>query len=178
MDSEVGSCIDISANYGYKNGDKRVIMDTLTPYRADVYYNYKDGTYRIIGVKYEDFKYSNAKYVLDEEAYALILIKEGLLKIGDSLENISSSGYEYRLSFYKNDIIEYTKNDIVYKERFLSRTMPKVKNYIETKPISAALYEKRNPIGLTNATNICKIYTDVLGNETKIYKEKFKLSVD
>lgn len=56
--------------------------------------------------------------------------------------------------------------------------MPKVKNYIETKPISAALYEKRNPIGLTNATNICKIYTDVLGNETKIYKEKFKLSVD
>ena len=57
-------------------------------------------------------------------------------------------------------------------------TMPKVKNYIETKPISAALYEKRNPIGLTNATNICKIYTDVLGNETKIYKEKFKLSVD
>lgn len=178
VDSEVGSCIDISANYGYKNGDKRVIMDTLTPYRADVYYNYKDGTYRIIGVKYADFKYSNAKYVLDEEAYALILIKEGLLKIGDSLENISSSGYEYRLSFYKNDIIEYTKNDIVYKERFLSRTMPKVKNYIETKPISAALYEKRNPIGLTNATNICKIYTDVLGNETKIYKEKFKLSVD
>lgn len=178
VDSEVGSCIDISASYGYKNGDKRVIMDTLTPYRADVYYNYKDGTYRIIGVKYADFKYSNGKYVLDEDAYVSILIKEGLLKNGDRLENLSSVGYEYRLSFYKNDIIEYTKNDIVYKERFLSRTMPKVKNYIETKPISAALYEKRNPIGLTNATNICKICTDVLGNETKIYKEKFKLSVD
>ena len=178
MDSEVGSCIDISANYGYKNGDKRVIMDTLTPYRADVYYNYKDDIYRIIGVKYADFKYLNGKYVLDEDAYVSILIKEGLLKNGDRLENISLSGYEYRLSFYKNDIIEYTKNDIVYKERFLSRTMPKVKNYIETKPISAARYDKQNLIGLTNAKDICKICTDVLGNETKIHKEKFKLSVD
>ena len=76
-------------------------MDTLTPYRADVYYNYKDGTYRIIGVKYADFKYSNGKYVLDEDAYVSILIKEGLLKNGDRLENLSSVGYEYRLSFYK-----------------------------------------------------------------------------
>ena len=32
-DSEVGSCIDISANYGYNKDDKKVIMDTLKPYR-------------------------------------------------------------------------------------------------------------------------------------------------
>lgn len=177
-DSEVGSCIDVSANYGYKHGDKRVIMDTLTPYRADVYYNKKDNLYRIIGVKYADFRYSNGKYVLDENSYVAILIKEGLLKEGDTLEGLVVAGYEYRLSFYKNDIIEYTKNDTTYRERFLSRTMPKVKNYIETKPINAASYEKRNPIGLSNATDICKIYTDILGNETRIHKENFKLSVD
>lgn len=66
MDNEVGSCIDISANYGYKNGDKRVIMDTLASYRADVYYNFNEKLYRIIGIKYAYFKYLNGKYVLDE----------------------------------------------------------------------------------------------------------------
>ena len=101
-----------------------------------------------------------------------------MLESGDSLHNLTSAGYEYRLSFYKNDIIEYTKNDITYRERFLSRTMPNKKNYIETKPINAAKYEKQNLIGLTAATNICKIYTDILGNETRIHKENFKLSVD
>lgn len=64
MDNEVGSCIDISANYGYKNGDKRVIMDTLASYRADVYYNFNEKLYRIIGIKYAYFKYLNGNMFL------------------------------------------------------------------------------------------------------------------
>lgn len=177
VDNEVGSCIDISANYGYKNGDKRVIMDTLASYRADVYYNFNEKLYRIIGIKYAYFKYLNGKYVLDEKSYVAILIKEGLLKEGDTLESLKLAGYEYRLSFYENDIIEYEQNGIVYKERFLSKSEG-VKNKVETKPIMAKGYKNRKFPYLSKVRYISKIYTDILGNETKIYKEKFKLSVD
>ena len=38
--------------------------------------------------------------------------------------------------------------------------------------------KKRIPIGLTKAKNIGKIYTDILGNEKIVYKERFKLSID
>lgn len=177
-DSEVGSCIDISANYGYNKDDKKVIMDTLKPYRADLYYNRRNNNYRIIGVKYADFKFVKGRYILDEASYEDILVKEEILKPGMKITDLESEGYEFRLSFYKNDIIQYEKDGDVYKERFLSRTMPKQKNYIETKPIVAAAYEKRIPIGLTKAKNIGKIYTDILGNEKIVYKERFKLSID
>ena len=95
------------------------------------------------------------------------------------ITDLESEGYEFRLSFYENDIIQYEKDGDIYKERFLSRTMPKKKNYIETKPVVAAKYLKpRNLIGLTKAGNIGKIYTDILGNEKIVYKEKIKLSID
>jgi len=138
-DSEVGSCIDISANYGYNKDDKKVIMDTLKPYRADLYYNRRNNNYRIIGVKYADFKFVKGRYILDEASYEDILVKEEILKPGMKITDLESEGYEFRLSFYKNDIIQYEKDGDVYKERFLSRTMPKQKNYIETKPIVAAI---------------------------------------
>ncbi len=177
VDNEVGLCIDISANYGYEKGDKKVIMDTLASYRSDVYYNIKDESYRVIGIKYACFKFSKGEYVFDENSYVDILIKEGLLKEGDTLDNLESAGYEYRLSFYKNDIIEYEKDGIIYKERFLSKKEEK-KNKIATKPIKAKAYENGNYPYLSKVRNITKIYTDILGNETRIYKEKFKLSVD
>ena len=81
------------------------------------------------------------------------------------------------MSFYENDIIEYEQNGIVYKERFLSKSEG-VKNKVETKPIMAKGYKNRKFPYLSKVRYISKIYTDILGNETKIYKEKFKLSVD
>ena len=161
-DSEVGSCIDISANYGYNKDDKKVIMDTLNPYRADLYYDTRKNNYRIIGVKYADFKFVKGRYILDEASYEDILVKEELLKPGMKITDLESEGYEFRLSFYKNDIIQYEKDGDIYKERFLSRTMPKKKNYIETKPVVAAAYEKRIPIGLTKA---CLLYTSDAADE-------------
>ena len=53
-----------------------------------------------------------------------------------------------------------------------------MKNKVETKPIMAKGYKNRKFPYLSKVRYISKIYTDILGNETKIYKEKFKLSVD
>ena len=173
LDGEVGSCIDISDKYGYEKDAKKVFLENLVPYRADVFYDVNSNNYRIIGIKYSDMRAVKNGFVVDENKYVEILKMEGLLGDNQEYDNLKDNGYEFRFHLYKDDIVEYTLNGENYKERFLSRTMPKQKNYIETKPVDSAKFEKRHLIGLTKATNILKINTDILGNEYRILKEKF-----
>ncbi len=174
-DGEVGSHIDISNKYGHKKGDMKVVLDSLNPYRADVFYNTEKNTYHIAGIKYADFQFVKGKYIIKDEIYNEILKREKLLKDGQEYKNINDYGYNFLFSLYKNDIILYEKDGVEYEERFLSRTMPKAMNYIETKPIYAGNFEKQNQIGLTKATKIVKVNTDLLGNKNYTKKEKFSL---
>ena len=96
-----------------------------------------------------------------------------MIEPGQSRDDLEQLGYEFRFSFYKNDIIEYEKEGKVFAERFVSRTMPKVRNYIETKPINKANFEKQNPVGLGKTKSIKKYRTDILGNRYLCEKEKF-----
>lgn len=50
-----------------------------------------------------------------------------MIQQGQKRSDLESLGFEFQLSFYKNDIIEYEKDGKIVRERFLSRTMPKVK---------------------------------------------------
>ena len=65
------------------------------------------------------------------------------------------------------------KNGEICRERFLSRTMPKNQNYIETKPLEKENHEKRIQIGLAKTTSVKKISKDILGNEYIQEKEQF-----
>lgn len=172
-DGEVGACIDISHKYGYEKGSKKVILESLVPYRMDVYFNVTENSYYLVGVKQSDVKCEGGNYVLDEEAYADTLVREKMIKSGQTRKNLEELGFEFKLSFYKNDIIEYEKDDRVYRERFLSRTMPKVRNYIETKPINKSKYEKQNLVGLSKTKMIKKYRMDILGNYYPCEKEEF-----
>ena len=87
--------------------------------------------------------------------------------------DLEALGFEFQLSFYKNDIIEYEKDGEIVRERFLSRTMPKVKNYIETKPIDRAKYEKQKLVGLSKTKMIRKYRMDILGNYYMCSRENF-----
>ncbi len=100
-----------------------------------------------------------------------------MIPTGKTMADLAELGYEFRMSFYKNDIIEYEKDGEKYIERFLSRTMPKVRNYIETKPLTAAKFAKQNLVGLSNTQSVLKIGMDILGNKYRIEKEKFSLIV-
>lgn len=176
LNGEVNTCIDISHKYGHKKGSKKVVQLQLKPYRADVYYKKEDNTYRIIGLKYSDIKCQNGKYIIDEDRYTQILLDEKLINEGQKRYNLKDIGYDFMFSLYKNDIIEYTKINKdgtieLSKERFLSRTMPQVKNYIETKPVNASKFEKQKLIGVSG--KIQKINTDILGNEYRVIKEEF-----
>ncbi len=173
IDGEVGSCLDISHKYGHEKNSRKVILENLVPYRMDVYY--KDKTYYLIGIKQSDIKCQGGKYVIDEEAYAIRLKDEKMIKEGQNRNDLGALGYEFRLSFYKNDIIEYERNGEIFRERFLSRTKMDRKNCIETKPIEKPKFEKRNVIGLGKTKKIEKYRMDILGNYYLCEKEEFSL---
>ena len=177
-DGEVNSCIDISHKYGFEKGSKRVIYASLNPYRMDVYRNHETGKYYLIGVKYADIKCVKNGYAVDEEMYARTLSSDpsfkGILKEGMTRKDLPGLGIEYVMSFYPDELIEYEKDGITCKERFLSRTMPAQVNYIETKPIDAPKFSKQHMIGLSKTTRIRKIRTDMLGNEYYCDKEKWQ----
>lgn len=178
LDGEVGSCIDISHKYGHKKDCKKVILESLKPYRTDVYYHAERQEYYLIGLKYSDLKFKKGKCIIDEEAYKKILINEKLITSSQKRADLEAMGYEFRLSFYKNDIIEYEKGGEYFIERFWSRTKPKDRNYIETKPINASKFAKQNQIGLSKTRSIRKIRLDILGNRHYCTQEKFELEVD
>ncbi len=72
-------------------------------------------------------KMPKGEYVIDEDAYAINLVNEKMIQQGQKRSDLESLGFEFQLSFYKNDIIEYEKDGKIVREIFLSRTMPKVK---------------------------------------------------
>jgi len=176
-DGEVVSCIDISHKYGFEEGSKKVILDSLNPYRMDVYYNNTDGRYYFVGVKQSDIKCEGDVYAIDAEKYTRTLINEKMLEEGQTLADLPKLGYEYRLTFYKEDLIEYEKAGEIKCERFLSRTKPQSRNYIETKPKDAPKFEKQNQFGLAQTNHIRKIVTDILGNQYYVDQMRFNMVV-
>lgn len=172
-DGEVGACIDISHKYGHEKGSKKVILESLVPYRMDVYFNEEQDAYYLVGVKQSDVKYEKGKYILDENAYAATLVNEKMIKHGQTRMDLESLGFEFRLSFYENDIIEYEKDGQIFIERFKSRTKPNVRNYVETKPVDKAKFEGQNQVGLSKTKSIKKYRMDILGNYYLCEKEEF-----
>jgi CRISPR-associated endonuclease Csn1 len=172
-DGIVGSCIDISHKYGFEEGSRKVILDSLNPYRMDVYLKTDENQYYLVGIKQSDIKCEGNLFVIDEDKYAETLINEKMISVGQSRKDLEDLGYEFKLSFYKEDIIEYEKNGDIFVERFLSRTMPKKRNYIETKPIDSAKFDKQNLVGLAKTSRIRKISADIIGNRFYVDKMSF-----
>ncbi len=172
VDDKVNLCIDISHKYGHERNSRKVILASSKPYRMDVYYNKNDSKYYLIGIKRSDVKFKAGKSVIDEKAYTRILQQEGMLQEGQSRADLEKLGYEFRLSFYRNNIIQYEKGGEIFTERFQSRTKSD-RNYIETKPVDRANFNKQNQVGLSKTTSIKKVYVDILGNQCIIEKETF-----
>ena len=177
---ELGSCIDISHKYGLEKDSRKVILESLSPYRSDVYYNAGLKQYYIVGIKYSDLCFLKGEYFIDSKRYLQILREEGVLTEQHTLDDLAAIGMEFQFSLYENDYLEYEKNGEIKTERFLSRTMPKQKNYIETKSIDAPKFKnkKQNLVGLAKSKSIKKIRVDILGKRYYASKEKFSLMVD
>lgn len=175
-DGEVGACIDISHKYGFEKGSKKVILESLVPYRMDVYYKEADKSYYMVGIKQSDIKFEHGVNVIDEEAYARRLVNEKMIVQGQSRKDLTKLGYTFKFSFYKNDIIEYER-DGKNLVSLLSGKVEGRRNCIEINPLHRKKYDDtkdgRKKVTLTKTKHIRKYHTDILGNWYACDQEKF-----
>lgn len=180
-DSKLGNHIDITP----KNSNNKVVLQSVSPWRADVYFNKTTGKYEILGLKYADlqFEKGTGTYKISQEKYNAIKKKEGV-----------DSDSEFKFTLYKNDLLLIkdtgTKEQQLF--RFLSRSMPNKKHYVELKPYSKDKFEKNESLieilgpadksgrcikGLAKSNiSIYKVRTDVLGNQHIIKMRVISLS--
>ena len=160
------------------NSKNKVILRQLNPWRTDVYFNHQTEKYELLGLKYADLQFvkKTGNYSMTIDKYNEIKEKEGVSKQS-----------EFKFTLYKNDLllIKDTQKNEEQIFRFLSRTMPNKKNYVELKPYDKGNFEGKERIKVFDTTSngrclkglgksnlsIYKIKTDVLGNKHFIKKE-------
>lgn len=175
-DNKIGSAIEITPD---ETKDKKVILQSLKPWRTDVYFNEEMGLYEIMGIKYSDLKFGKkSQYGISKEQYEIIRDKEKI-----------SSKSEFLFSLYRNDRIKIidTINDQEIELLFASRTNPANLGYVELKPIDRSkfksneilkIFGKVTPDGRfvksinKKGLKILKVNTDTLGNPFYISKER------
>ena len=182
-DSKLGNHIDITP----KDSNNKVVLQSVSPWRADVYFNKTTGKYEILGLKYADlqFEKGTGTYKISEEKYNDIKIKEGV-----------DSDSEFKFTLYKNDLLLIKDTETKEQQlfRFLSRTMPNVKHYVELKPYDKQKFDDNEELikilgivakggqckkGVSKPNiSIYKIRTDVLGNQHIIKNEGDKPKLD
>lgn len=174
-DNKLGNHIDITPD----NSENQVILQSLKPWRTDVYFNHKKKIYELMGLKYSDlsFEKGSGKYKISLDKYNIIKKKEGVHEES-----------EFKFTLYKNDLILI--KDLEKNEQQLFRYNSRndtSKHYVELKPYDKAKFEGNQPLmalfgnvakggqclkGLNKANiSIYKVQTDVLGNKRFIKKE-------
>lgn len=175
-DSKLGSHINLSKKLNSQ--DKSVVLISQKPWRADVYFNEQTMSYEILGLRYADLKFEHGEYILPTQKY----------EERKKEENIGEHS-KFKFSLYENEII-LIKDDLgnKVKLRFLSRTMPNSKNYVELKPVEKNKFEGGEDLILPDLgkvaggrclkslgksdISIYKVKTDVLGNQFLVKDEK------
>ncbi|WP_088816271.1 MULTISPECIES: type II CRISPR RNA-guided endonuclease Cas9 [Listeria] len=163
IDNALGQKIDITdKNKAALPKNKKVVLQSITPYRADVYYDEVKNQFYLIGVKYSLFSFSKQGYLIDGKAYQELLENA---QIHDEMK--------FCFSLYREDIIEFGEDtSSLQRYRFWSKS-ESGKNRIEVKPIEKAEYPKQTMPTITKKTRVFNKYqTDVLGNLFKVEKEK------
>ncbi|MCE2198711.1 type II CRISPR RNA-guided endonuclease Cas9 [Streptococcus thermophilus] len=170
-----------------ENSKNKVVLQSLKSWRADVYFNKTTGKYEILGLKYADlqFEKKTGTYKISQEKYNGIMKEEGV-----------DSDSEFKFTLYKNDLLLVKDTETKEQQlfRFLSRTKPNVKYYVELKPYSKDKFEKNESLieilgsadksgrcikGLGKSNiSIYKVRTDVLGNQHIIKNEGDKPKLD
>ena len=99
-----------------------------------------------------------------------------MIEPGQTRTDLESLGFIFKMSFYKNDIIGFEKNGVMYKERFLSSRVFR-RNTIAIKPINCEKYKDskdgRKEVSLGKTKKIVKYRMDILGNQYICENEKF-----
>ena len=178
----LGNPIDITP----ENSKNKVVLQSLKPWRTDVYFNKNTGKYEILGLKYSDmqFEKGTGKYSISKEQYENIKVREGV-----------DENSEFKFTLYKNDLLllKDSENGEQILLRFTSRNDTS-KHYVELKPYNRQKFEGSEYLikslgtvvkggrcikGLAKSNiSIYKVRTDVLGNQHIIKNEGDKPKLD
>lgn len=178
----LGNPIDITP----ENSNNKVVLQSLKPWRTDVYFNKNTGKYEILGLKYADmqFEKGTGKYSISKEQYENIKVREGV-----------DENSEFKFTLYKNDLLllKDSENGEQILLRFTSRNDTS-KHYVELKPYNRQKFEGSEYLikslgtvvkggrcikGLAKSNiSIYKVRTDVLGNQHIIKNEGDKPKLD
>ena len=171
-DNKLGNHIDITP----RNSKNSVVLQSLKPWRTDIYFNPSTKRYELLGLKYSDLKFMNGTYGILDEVYTRISIQEGVNKES-----------EFKFSLYENDLIaikDALTGDVMIA-RFKSKNDTS-RHYVQLKPYSKPEFESEEKVivfgnvaksgqfikGLNKPNiSIYKIRTDVLGRKHFIKKE-------
>lgn len=171
LDKKLGSHIDITPENAR---DKHVVLQSLKPWRTDVYFNHATNEYEIMGIKYSDLKFNRHEgYGIKKNKYLSIKRHE---KVSDDSE--------FMFSLYRKDRIkvENMETGEAVELLFWSRTMD-AKGYAELKPVDRMDNEDTNWPVYGNAKKqilkrlvpknckIWKINTNILGDPYYLEKE-------
>lgn len=120
--SQLGNHLDIT--HKYNTTKKRIIMDTIPTYRADVYFNGKE--YKFVSTRYLMLRDKGNYFEIDNVKYENEKLRKGI-----------DESYKFEFSIYNGNIIKVTKKDgSIEKVRF------KGVNNDETNRIEVDLIDK------------------------------------
>lgn len=182
-DTRLGQHIELQPG---QSQTKKVVLQSLNPWRSDLYYDKKEQRYIVAGLKYADlsFQKGTGEYGISSDKYQQVLKSEGIILTVDEIKNLIENNqqpkeYSFCFSLYKNDFIQWKSTEgTVTQYRFLSRNLSN-KNMIEVKPLDKAKFENRAESLKTikkDIRDIQKLSIDILGNQHVINFEKLKLS--
>ena len=170
--NKLGSCIDITPKSAK---DKKVILQSLKPWRTDVYFNHETGEYEIMGLKYSDLKYIHGVYGVPKASYEEVKRDERI-----------SDNSEFLFSLYRNDRVKVLNDEGESIELLFGSRTTNSRNYVEMKPIEKNRFESKETVGFYgNVTpggqfikvlakkgwKVYKVNTDILGNPYYLEKE-------
>ncbi|HEM3588037.1 TPA: type II CRISPR RNA-guided endonuclease Cas9 [Streptococcus suis] len=174
-DNKLGNHIDITP----ENSRNAVVLQSLKPWRTDVYFNKETSKYEFLGIKYSDlsFEKGTGEYGISQEKYDSMKRAEGVAK-----KSI------FKFTLYKQDLlfIKDIENNFGKLLRFTSKNDTS-KHYVELKPYDKNKFGTEEPLlpvlgnvaksgqcikGLNKSNlSIYKVRTDILGYRHFIKQE-------
>ncbi|AYG00248.1 type II CRISPR RNA-guided endonuclease Cas9 [Lactococcus allomyrinae] len=163
-DSKIGSHIDITP----ENARNKVVLQSLKPWRTDVYYNPDTQQYELLGLKYADLKFTKGVYGITEEAYEKL--KHGIEADGTILWKPIGRNSEFRFSLYRNDRVKIVDDKGEEIELLFGSRAGNNEGYVEMKPIHKARFEGAEEIAFYGKTSSGRFLKPLAKKGYKLYK--------
>ncbi|MGM9904251.1 MAG: type II CRISPR RNA-guided endonuclease Cas9 [Enterococcus sp.] len=192
-DKKIGNHIDITP----PNARNRVLLQSLKPWRTDVYYNPNTQDYELLGLKYKDLRfYPSGIYGISVEDYEDLKKGRSSQHDGSIVEKSEvKEGSVFCFSLYRGDRVKVIDENGESQEfLFASRTTSNP-GYVELKPIQKSCFTSKEDVSFYGVVSsggrfikkftrkgykLWKVNTDILGNPYYTEKEVLKIrkSVD